>query len=316
MRCAPAKKKSTPIGFAFFPAIRQTQGPFHKIDMKKILLTMFCLGLATPLLAQDTNVLADENARVSYAIGMMNGASWKSQDLGFDPDVYMRGLKDGLAGGATLLTKEQAQQAISTFRQEFMMKQQQKQKELAIKNKAIDDAFMTTNKLVPGVKTLSVTLPNGQTSEMQYLVITNGSGPTPSASDTVSVNYRGTLLDGTEFDSSYKRGQPAKFPLNGVIKGWTEALKMMSIGSKWKLFIPPDLAYGESGRPGIPPNSVLIFEVELLSIEVTPPPPSPAAPLTSDIIKVPSADELKKGAKVETIRQEDVPKYMQQQTNR
>ena len=277
---------------------------------------MFCLGLAAPLLAEDTNVLADENARVSYAIGMMNGASWKSQDLGFDPDVYMRGLKDGLAGGPTLLTKEQAQQAISAFRQEFMMKQQQKQKEQAVKNKAIGDAFMTTNKLIPGVKTLSVTLPNGQTSEMQYIVITNGSGPTPSASDTVSVNYRGTLLDGTEFDSSYKRGQPAKFPLTGVIKGWTEAIKMMPIGSKWKLFIPPDLAYGESGRPGIPPNSVLIFEVDLLSVEVTPPPPSPAAPLTSDIIKVPSADDMKKGAKVETIRQEDIPKYVQQQTNR
>lgn len=274
---------------------------------------MFCLGLAMPLLAQDTNVLADENARVSYAIGMMNGASWKAQDLGFDPDVYLRGLKDGLSGGTTLLTKEQAQQAINAFRQEFMMKQQQKQKEQAVKNKAIGEAFMTTNKLVPGIKTLSVTLPNGQTSEMQYLVITNGSGPTPSASDTVSVNYRGTLLDGTEFDSSYKRGQPAKFPLTGVIKGWTEALKMMSIGSKWKLFIPADLAYGESGRPGIPPNSVLIFEVELLSVEVTPPPPSPAAPLTSDIIKVPSADELKKGAKIEVIKPEDAQKATQAQ---
>lgn len=280
--------------------------------MKKLFVSLFCLGLAAPLLAEDTNVLATENARVSYAIGMMNGSQWKAQDLGFDPDVYMRGLKDGLSGGPTLLTQEQAQQAIAAFRREFMMKQQQKQKEMAVKDKAIGEAFMTTNKLVPGVKTLSVTLPTGQTSEMQYLVISNGSGPTPSASDTVSVNYEGKLLDGTVFDSSYKRGQPAKFPLNNVIKGWTEALKMMPVGSKWRLFIPPDLAYGENGRPGIPPNSVLVFDVELLSIEVTPPPPAPAAPLTSDIIKVPSAEELKKGAKIETIKQEDIPKYTQQ----
>ncbi len=215
-----------------------------------------------------------------------------------------------------MLTQEEAKQAIDTFRKEYTAKRQQKQKELASKNNAEGEAFLSTNKLVPGVKVLAVTAPSGKTSEMQYLVITNGTGPVPAAGDRVSVNYRGTLVDGTEFDSSYKRGQPATFGVTQVIKGWTEALEKMPVGSKWKLFIPADLAYGEGGRPGIPPNSTLIFDVELLGIEPATPPPAaatPAAPLTSDIIKVPSAEDIKKGAKVETIRQEDLQKYMQQQ---
>jgi FKBP-type peptidyl-prolyl cis-trans isomerase FklB len=150
---------------------------------------------------------------------------------------------------------------------------------------------------------------------VQYLVLTQGTGPLPKATDTVEVNYRGTLLNGTEFDSSYKRGQPATFQVGGVIPGWTAALEAMPVGSKWKLFIPSELAYGEQGNRGIPPNSVLIFEVELLGIQ--PPAPAPAAPvnatpLTSDIIKVPSADELKKGAKIEVIKPEDVQKAQQQ----
>ena len=292
--------------------------------MKKIFITTFCLGLAMPLLADGTNQLTDENARVSYAIGMMTGHQWKAQDLGFNPDIYVQGIKDAVSGGQTLMTPEQAQQAIQTFKQEFMAKQQEKKAEeqkkwaaMAPQNKAMGDAFLTTNKLAPGVKILNVTLPGGQTSELQYSVITQGTGPTPSATDKVKVNYRGTLLDGTEFDSSYKRGQPATFGVNQVIKGWTEALQNMPVGSKWKLFIPSELAYGEHGAPpSIPPNSVLIFEVELLGIEVTPPPPAPAAPLTSDIIKVPSAEELKKGAKIEVIKPEDVQKAQAQQTNK
>jgi FKBP-type peptidyl-prolyl cis-trans isomerase FklB len=281
--------------------------------MKKTLITMFCLGLAMPLFADGTNQLADDNARVSYAIGMMTGHQWKAQDLGFDLDVYAQGLKDGFAGGPTKLTPEQAQQAIETFKKEMTAKQQQKRAQQAMKNKEDGEAFLNTNKLAPGIKVLSIALPAGRTSELQYLVISNGTGPMPAATDKVSVNYRGTLLDGTEFDSSYKRGQPATFPVGGVIKGWSEALKMMPVGSKWKLFIPGDLAYGERGNMGIQPNSTLIFDVELLGIEATPPPPPPAAPLTSDIIKVPSAEELKKGAKIEVIKPEDVPKAQAQQ---
>jgi FKBP-type peptidyl-prolyl cis-trans isomerase len=166
---------------------------------------------------------------------------------------------------------------------------------------------MATNKNNSGV----VTLPDG----LQYKVITNGTGAMPVSTDIVTVNYRGTLLDGTEFDSSFKRGQPARFPVNGVIPGWTEALLKMKVGSRWQLFLPPELAYGEQGPPGIPPNAVLIFDVELLSTQ-NPPPPPPATssnqPLTSDIIKVPSAEELKKGAKIEVIKAEDLKKTQQQ----
>ncbi len=284
--------------------------------MKKIIVTMFCLGMTAPLFADGTNQLADENSRVSYAIGMMTGHQWKQQDLNFDPDIYARGIKDAMTGGTTLLTQEQAQQTIETFRKEFTAKQQQKRLELAAKNKAEGEAFLTTNKINAGIKLLSVTLPGGKTSELQYLVLTNGIGPVPAASDKVSVNYRGKLLDGTEFDSSYKLGKPASFPVGGVIRGWTEALKTMPVGSTWRLFIPSELAYGEQGNRNIPPNSTLIFDVELLAIQ--PPAPAPAAatpvaPLTSDIIKVPSAEELKKGAKIEVIKPEDVQKAQAEQ---
>src|ERR1039458_2983934 len=282
--------------------------------MKKLFVTMFCLGLAAPLFADGTNQLADEKSRVSYAIGMMTGHQWKQQDIDFDPDTYARGIKDALTGGTTLLTQEQAQQTIDTFKKEFTAKQQQKRLELTAKNKTDGETFLTTNKINAGIKLLSITLPDGKTSELQYLVLTNGTGAVPAASDTVSVNYRGTLLDGTEFDSSYKRGQPASFPVGGVIRGWTEALKTMPVGSKWKLFIPSELAYGEQGNRGIPPNSTLIFEVELLGIQVPAPPlNTPVAPLTSDIIKVPSAEELKKGAKIEVIKPEDIQKAQSQQ---
>jgi FKBP-type peptidyl-prolyl cis-trans isomerase len=286
--------------------------------MKKLFVTLFSLGLVAPLFADDaTNQLADTKSRVSYAIGMMTGHQWKTQDLDFDPDLYAQGIKDSLTGKPTLLTPEQAQQVINDFKKEYSMKQQQKRMEETTKNKAEGDAFLAKNKLADGVKTMSVSLPGGKSSELQYMVITNGDGPIPKTTDEVTVNYRGSLLDGTEFDSSFKRGQPATFPVTGVIKGWTEALENMPVGSDWKLFIPADLAYGEQGRPGIPPNSVLTFEVELLSIKAGTPPPAPAAPvapLTSDIIKVPSADDLKKGAKIEVIKPEDVQK-LQQQTN-
>jgi len=260
-------------------------------------------------MADGTNQLADEKSRVSYAIGMMNGHQWQQQGLDLDPDIYVRGIKDVQSGGATLMTQEQAQETLAAFGKEFKAKQQKLQAEKAVKNKAEGEAFLAANKSKEGV----VTLPDG----LQYLVLTNGTGAMPSPSDTVSVNYRGTLIDGTEFDSSYKRGQPATFPVGGVIHGWTEALQKMNVGSKWKLFIPAQLAYGENGQRGIPPNSVLIFEVELLSIQAAPTPPpaaAPAQPLTSDIIKVPSAEEMKKGAKIEVIKPEDVKKMQSGQS--
>lgn len=273
---------------------------------KKIIFgTIVSLGLAATLMAEGTNQLSDEKSRVSYAIGMMLGHNWQQQGLEVDPDIAAQAIKDVQSGGTTLMTQEQMQSTLTTFQKEFAAKQQQRRAEEAVKNKSAGEAFLAANKNNPGVQSL----PDG----LQYLVITNGTGPVPSPSDTVTVNYRGTLIDGTEFDSSYKRGQPAQFPVGGVIHGWTEALEKMPVGSKWKLFIPAELAYGERGNRSIPPNSTLIFEVELISTK-TPPPPAaaaPAAPLTSDIIKVPSAEEMKKGAKIEVIKPEDAAKAQQ-----
>ena len=257
-----------------------------------------------------TNVLNDEKARISYAIGMSMGHNLQHQGVEVDANLVARGVNDVLSG-PTLLTPEQAQEVLTAFQKEFATKQQKIREEAAAKNKAEGEAFLATNKNNPGVNML----PDG----LQYKVITNGDGTIPTSNDVVTVNYRGTLIDGTEFDSSIKRGKPEQFPVGNVIHGWTEALLQMKVGSKWQLFVPSELAYGARGRPGIPANSVLIFEVELLSTEPQPAPePSaaagPAVPLTSDIIKVPSREEMEKGAKIEVIKSEDAAKLQQSQT--
>jgi len=264
---------------------------------KLVLGTIAILGLAASATAGDTNSLPDTKSRVSYAIGMMLGHNWQQQGLEVNPDIAARAIKDVQAGGATLLSQEEMQQTLTSYQQEFRAIQMKKKAELTIKNKAEGEAFLAANKTKPGVETL----PDG----LQYTVLTAGTGATPASSDIVSVNYRGTFLDGTVFDSGKH-----EFPVTGVIHGWTEALLKMPVGSKWKLFIPSELAYGEQGNRGIPPNSTLIFEVELLDAKAAAPvtPPAPAQPLTSDIIKVPSAEELKKGAKIEVIKSEDAAK--------
>ena len=208
---------------------------------------------ATPL------ALKTQKDKFSYSLGMKMGENLHKQSVPVDPAILARGLRDGLAGGKTLLTDEQAQAAISEVQNDVRKKQQEKMQEAGAANKKDGEAFLAVNKGKEGV----VTLPSG----LQYKILKEGTGPKPAATDTVVCNYRGTLVNGTEFDSSYKRGQPASFPVTGVIKGWTEALQLMPVGSKWQLFIPSDLAYGEPGRSGIEPNSTLIFEVELLSIE-------------------------------------------------
>jgi FKBP-type peptidyl-prolyl cis-trans isomerase len=272
--------------------------------MKSVILSVFLsVGLVAPLLADSTNVLSDEKSKASYAIGMSIGHNFQQQNLDIDLNLVLRGMKDMQAGGATLLTVPEMQSTLKAFQQAIMAKQMKARQELAESNKVAGAAFLATNKNNPGV----ITLPDG----LQYQIITTGTGVNPASSDTVTVNYRGSLLNGTEFDSSYKRGQPATFPVGGVIPGWTEALEKMPVGSKWKLFIPSELAYKEQGNRGIPPNSTLIFEVELLDTKPTPALAS-AQPLTSDIIKVPSAEEMKHGAKIETIKAEDVQKM---QTN-
>jgi FKBP-type peptidyl-prolyl cis-trans isomerase len=178
----------------------------------------------------------------------------------YDPALLTRGLKDGLAGGKTLLTDAEAQTVLTDMQKEMRDKQQAKQQAEGAANKKEGEAFLAANKGKEGV----VTLPSG----LEYKILKAGTGAKPTAGDSVVCNYRGTLINGTEFDSSYKRGQPTTFPVGGVIKGWTEALQLMPVGSKWQLFVPSDLAYGERGAGAdIGPDTTLIFEVELLSIE-------------------------------------------------
>jgi FKBP-type peptidyl-prolyl cis-trans isomerase len=273
--------------------------------MKKTILSIISVAaLAAPLFAADTNVLSDDKSKVSYAIGMSIGHSFQQQGVDVDTALFLRGLKDAQSGGTTLLSPQEMQATLREFQQSLMAKQAKLRAEEAATNKAAGEAFLATNKNNPGV----ITLPDG----LQYKVLTEGTGAVPAADSTVTVNYRGTFLNGTEFDSSAKTGHPVQFQANHVIRGWMEALTQMKVGSKWQLFIPAALAYGEPGTRGIPPSSTLIFEVELLDTQATPPP----APLTSDIIKVPSAEEMKKGAKIETIKAEDVQKMQSQsQTN-
>ncbi len=193
-------------------------------------------------------------------IGSGLGANLKKQSVDVDSTLVSQGLKDSMSGGKTRLTQEEAQAVLKEVQTEVQKQQQEKMKEAADKNKTEGEAFLTANKSKDGV----VTLPSG----LQYKILTAGTGPKPTASDSVKCNYRGTLINGTEFDSSYKRGQPATFAVGQVIKAWTEALQLMPVGSKWQLFVPSSLAYGERGAGAeIGPNATLIFEVELLSIE-------------------------------------------------
>jgi len=204
--------------------------------------------------------LKTQKEKFSYAIGMKMGANFKKQSVPVDANILARGVKDALAGTQTLLTDEEAQAAIMEVQKEMQGKMQEKNKEAADVNKKTGEAFLAANKGKEGV----VALPSG----LQYKIEKAGTGPKPTATDSVVCNYRGTLIDGKEFDSSYKRGQPATFPVTGVIKGWTEALQLMPVGSKWQLFIPSDLAYGERGAGAdIGPGATLVFEVELMSIE-------------------------------------------------
>ncbi len=205
-------------------------------------------------------VLKTDKAKQSYALGMNVGTGLNKQMAEIDPDILARGLKDAFAGRKTLMTDEEARTALMQFQTGLRKKQQEKMQALSEGNKKTGQAFLAANKEKDGV----VTLPSG----LQYRVLTEGNGPKPAATDTVVCNYRGTLLDGKEFESSYKRGQPATFPLNGVMKGWMEALQLMPVGSKWQLFIPSDLAYGDRGAGAdIGPGATLIFDVELISIQ-------------------------------------------------
>ena len=205
-------------------------------------------------------VLKTDKDKASYAVGMNMGKGLQKDAIDIDPNIFARGLKDGLAGGKTLMTEEEATAAINVLKAEVKKKQEAKMQLAGDANKKEGDAFLAANKTKEGV----VTLPSG----LQYKILTAGTGPKPTAADSVVCNYKGTLINGKEFDASSKHGGPATFPVGGVIKGWTEALQLMPVGSKWQLFVPADLAYGQRAMgPDITPGATLIFEVELLSIK-------------------------------------------------
>jgi FKBP-type peptidyl-prolyl cis-trans isomerase len=209
--------------------------------------------------AQAPLVLKTDKDKQSYAIGMNIGKSIHRDGVDVDPNILLRGMKDAIAGGKTVLSDDEAKTVMTNLQANMRKEQAENAQQAGDANKKAGDAFLAANKTKDGV----VTLPSG----LQYKILTQGSGPKPTATDTVVCNYKGTLLDNSEFDSSYSRNQPLTIPVSGVIKGWTEALQLMPVGSKWQLFIPSDLAYGPQAKGPIGPNSTLIFEVELLSIQ-------------------------------------------------
>jgi FKBP-type peptidyl-prolyl cis-trans isomerase FklB len=234
--------------------------------MKRLIICLCAVCIASIGLAQDKAPLKDQKDKASYSIGYDIGETFKKQNVELNPDALFGGLKDALAGKEATLTKEDREKTLQAFQKEMMEKQIAASKEAATKNTAEGEKFLAENKKKDGVKTTA--------SGLQYKILKEGSGPSPKETDTVVTNYKGTLIDGTEFDSSYKRNEPATFPVNRVIKGWTEALQLMKPGAKYQLFIPSSLGYGERGAGQlIGPNATLIFEVELLSIK----PPEPSA---------------------------------------
>lgn len=251
--------------------------------MKRSFIAIIIVVLASSSFAQEkTTQLKDTKEKVSYSIGLDIGSTFKKQKLDISLDSLDRGLKDGLNGSKPLLNEDQIKETLAAFSKELTEKQATANKEAAIKNAAAGEKFLAENKKKEGVKTT----PSG----LQYKVLKEGTGPSPKSTDAITAHYRGTLIDGTEFDSSYKRNEPATFPVSGVIKGWTEALQLMKVGSKYQLFIPAALAYGEKGAGSdVGPNATLIFEVELLGIKelslkppvpAPPPPASPPSPAT------------------------------------
>ena len=246
--------------------------------MKNLVIGIMLAMLATPVFAENRPTLKDTKDKVSYSIGLDIGNTFKKQKMEINTDVLAAGVKDGLSGANPLLTPDEVRAVMMEFSKDMREKAATANKEAADKNTKEGEKFLAENKAKPGVKTTA--------SGLQYMVVKEGSGAAPKETDTVTVNYRGTLIDGTEFDSSYKRGEPTTFPVNRVIKGWTEALQLMKPGAKYKLFIPSNLAYGPGGAGGdIGPNATLIFDVELMTVS----PPEAAAAPPADAAGVPAA---------------------------
>jgi FKBP-type peptidyl-prolyl cis-trans isomerase FklB len=260
------------------PRLEIPTAPGSILLMKRLIICLAAVLVASIGLAQDKPQLKDQKDKASYSIGLELGTSLKKGKMDVNADTLFKGLKDGLSGAKPLLTEEQVKETMTALQKEMMDKQAAAQKEAGEKNAADGEKFLVENKKKDGVKTTA--------SGLQYKVLKDGTGAPPKETDTVVTNYKGTLLDGTEFDSSYKRGEPATFPVNRVIKGWTEALQLMKPGSKYQLFIPSALAYGERAvGKDIGPNSTLIFEVELISIKA--PEAAPASPTPGSSGKMP-----------------------------
>lgn len=241
-----------------------------------VLLTGAGLACAQESESGSGEAPATQMEKVSYSIGLNMGRSLEQQSVEVDLDQLIQGIRDGLGDAEAKMTDEEIQTTMQAFQQEMMQKAQQERAEAGAKNEAEGAEFLAENKEREGVMVTD--------SGLQYEVLEEGDGPKPAADDQVTVHYKGTLIDGTVFDSSYDRGQPATFPLNAVIPGWTEGVQLMNVGSKYKFYIPANLGYGARGQgPVIGPNATLIFEVELLEIAdaesgseggATPPPPT------------------------------------------
>lgn len=232
--------------------------------MKRTLIALtaasVCFFAQGSAAAEQGTKLTDKKDKISYSIGVDVGKSIQKQKIDINPEAFLSGFKDGQADKLTLMTDEEIRQTLTALQTEMIEKHKAMAKELAAKNLAEGEKFLAENKKQKGV----VTLPSG----LQYRIIKEGKGTSPKATDTVTTHYRGKLMNGTEFDSSYSRNEPAKFAVNGVIPGWVEALQLMKPGAKWELFVPAKLAYGENGVGNlIGPNSTLLFEVELLNVE-------------------------------------------------
>ena len=270
-------------------------------------LTVFSLLLgvaAAPVFAAEGDAkFSDPKERTSYALGVNFGSNLKTQGVEVNLDTLRKGIEDAMAGNPQL-NETELRDTFTNLRTQMQARAAEKGKE----NLAAGTKWLTENKTKQGVLTTA--------SGLQYKIISDGTGESPKPGDEVQVKYTGRLIDGTVFDSTDKRGgEPARFKVGQVIPGWTEALQLMKKGSKWELYIPSNLAYGERATGAIPQNSALIFEVELVDFSKGTA-PVPAQPVTSDIIKVPSAEEMKKGAKIEIIKPEDVDKEIEKEKAR
>ena len=247
-----------------FQSLAQAPPPaMPKPQVPAVTKTVSKPAVAKPQVAKlvgGVTLLTTPKEKVSYSLGLDLGQNFKNQGFDIDVKLMARGIEDAWQGSKPLLSEKEIAETMEAFRQQYVSKQQARLQILAEKNEKDGEQFLTENKARPGI----VTLPSG----LQYKEIVAGTGATPKLSDTVTAHYRGTLIDGSEFDSSYKRGEPVTMEVSKVIPGWTEALQLMKVGAKWQLFVPAILAYGRrSPGPEIPPNSTLIFEIELLSIK-------------------------------------------------